>query len=56
VYPHHHTHLDVIRQLKQLSCYDDMLSYYRTRNISPADLVELVRQTLATRRLTGKSA
>ena len=50
-----HTHLDVIRQLKQLSCYDDMLSYYRTRNITPADLVDLVRQTLALRRLTGKA-
>jgi len=47
---------DVMRNLKRLDCFDDLLSYYRSRNLTEADLREQIEKGLALRRLIGKAA
>jgi len=53
---HNQTVSHVMRQLKRLDCYDQILSYYRSRNLTESDLREQVQKGLCLRRLIGKAA
>jgi len=46
----------VMKQLKRLDCFDDLLRYYRLRHMSEADLRQQIEKGLALRRLIGKAA
>jgi len=52
----HQTVREVMKNLKRLDCFDDLLSYYRSRSLTEADLREQIEKGLALRRLIGKAA
>lgn len=46
----------VMSQLKRLSCYSQIASYYRSRHLTESDLYQSVEKGLALRRSIGKAA
>ncbi len=46
----------VMKQLKRLEFYDDILSYYRSRGLRESDLRQRLSKALCLRRLSGKAA
>ncbi|WP_045223692.1 hypothetical protein [Methyloterricola oryzae] len=53
---HHHTAPQVMKQLKRLDCYEDIVRYYRSRNLTESDLRQHIEKGLCLRRLIGKAA
>jgi hypothetical protein len=46
----------VMQQLRLLTFYPELLSYYRSRNLTESDLREYVERSLCLRHLVGKAA